>query len=149
MAKIFASPVQQLIAGTAGPLKLGDASLILGKVHTLIKSVDLAAQTVIAAADVIVWGDLPKGAVPLVSFLDTSVSLGTATIDVGAEGAAAKFRAAAVLTAIDTPTPYMKAAALGVPLTARTRVQTVVATASLPAAGILTNVLYFTLPHGA
>lgn len=148
MATIYASPVQNIIAGIAGPLKLGDAALLGGKVHTLIKTIDLAAQAVIAIGDVIVWGDLPKGAVPLVSFLDTSVNLATATIDVGTPATAAKYRAAAVLTAVDTPTPYMKAAQLGVTLTAKTRVQSVVAVAALPAAGILTNVVYFTIPHG-
>lgn len=148
MAKIFASPVQNLIAGIAGPVKLGDASLLGGKVHALVKTIDLAAQAQIAVADIIVWGRLPKGAVPLVSFLDTSVTLATSTIDVGIEGTAAKFRAAAVLTTVDVPQPFMKAAALGVPLAASALVQSVVAVAALPAAGTLTMVMYYTTPHG-
>lgn len=151
MTTHYAVPVENHLAGIAGAVSLGDASLIGGKVHCLAKKVTLAAtgDYDIDDADIIVWGELPKGAVPLFGMLIASATMGaTATLDVGIAGTAAKFRAAAVFTAVDTPTPYCKAAAAGVALTEKATLQSVIDAADLPDAGTLVNLFFYTLPHG-
>lgn len=134
------------VLNATGPVVLGDASVLGGKVHALIGTIDLSVETVVVG-DTIVWGRLPKGAVPLMGVLTASATMGaSATLDVGTDTTAAKFRAAATFTTANTPTFYGKAAAIGVPLTDRAKVQSVIAVADLPTSGTLTNVLFYTTP---
>ncbi|GAM00714.1 hypothetical protein [Sphingomonas parapaucimobilis] len=152
MAKIFASPVEPMAAGIAGPLALGDASLRGGKIHSVVKMLDLAAQPVIAVGDTIDWGGLPKGAVPLASAFNPSVTMGAATLDlgrlIGATLSPAVYRSPSTYQTPDVPAWGMKATAFGQFQPASCRLVSTVAAAALPATGILTHVIFYTLPHG-
>jgi len=80
---------------------------------------------------------IPAGAVPLVGILTSTVSLGTSTIAIGITGTTGKYRAAAVFTAVDTPTLFGVASVMGQALTAAEQLLMTVAVAALPASGTL------------
>lgn len=144
----FYSAQTKGILNAAGAVALGNAAFLGGKVHALAGSINLAVETVLSG-DTIVWGKIPKGAVVLGGFLVASATMGgTATLDVGAQGAAAKYRAAAIHTTVDAPVWFGKAAALITELTAEERIQSVIAAANLPTSGTLEMVLLYTFPHG-
>lgn len=146
MAFLYAKPVDGIINYTGG-VKLGDAALLTGAVRAIVAQIDLAEKDV-NSGDIIVWGELEKGMVPLHGILNASATMGgTATLTVGTTETPNRFRAAAVFTAA-APTLYMPAAQVGVPLTVKTQLRTVIAAADLPSSGILTNTFLFTLPHG-
>lgn len=112
--------------------------LLNGAVRACVERVTLASQP---AADTIVVGRIPKGAKPLGFILSSSVSLGgTATIAIGTAAAPAKYRAAAVFTAVDTPTLVGIATALHAALAADEDILITIAAAALPASGAL-NIL--------
>ncbi|MGL5363061.1 MAG: hypothetical protein ACRDBH_09285, partial [Bosea sp. (in: a-proteobacteria)] len=74
-------------------------------------------------------------------------SLGSSTIAVGTAASAAKYKAAAVLTATETPTAYGKGAALAEDaLTVDTEILLTVAAAALPASGNLVSLIYTAKP---
>lgn len=107
-------------------------------------SITLASQ---ASADTVVLANIPAGYCFAGGEITASVSLGTATVAVGNSGAAGKYRAAAVNTAVDTPTPFGTAVSLaGQPSTASEQVLLTVGTAALPASGTLVIDLYFSGP---
>lgn len=60
--------------------------------------------TVIASGDIVSCFRVPAGTRWNIGCLTSSVSLGTSTIAVGVAGNPGKYRAAAVFTAVDTPT---------------------------------------------
>lgn len=101
-------------------------------------TITLASQ---ATTDNIFLGRFPAGSVPEVGFITSSVSLGTAVIAIGTNKVHAsngQYRAAAVFTAVETPTPFGLTAALsGAALSADTDVYLTIATAALPASGTL------------
>jgi hypothetical protein len=100
-----------------------------------------------ASGDTIVLSDIPAGMLFAYGVLTASASLGTATLAVGNAATAGKYRAAAVFTATDTPTPFGLASAVsGAPSTATERVIATVGTAALPSSGTLVVDLYFTKP---
>jgi hypothetical protein len=109
-------------------------------------TIALASQ---AAADTIVLADLPAGYVFAYGVLNTSVTLGAATVAVGPSGTPAKYRAAAVFTAVDTPTLFGSAIAGAgqAALTATERVLLTIAAAALPASGTLVVDIYASLPN--
>lgn len=80
---------------------------------------------------------LPRGAIFLRAGLNTSVSLGTATVALGIVGAVGKYRAAATFTTTDQWVDFALNAATGVPLTAEEQIIMTTATAALPASGRL------------
>jgi hypothetical protein len=89
--------------------------------------------TVIASGDIISCFRVPAGTRWLSGTLNTSVSLGTATIAVGVAGTPGKYRAAAVLTAVDTPTAFATALAQAAgELQADEEIIITVTTANLP-----------------
>lgn len=107
-------------------------------------TVNLASQ---ASGDTIVLADIPAGLAFAGGLLTSSASLGTATLAVGTASTAGKYRAAAVFTAVDTPTNFGLASALsGAASTAVERVIATIATAALPASGTLVVDLYFSKP---
>ena len=65
--------------------------------------------TVVASGDTITLCKVPPGMRFRKGTLTTSVSLGTSTVAIGIAGTAGKYRAAAVLTAVDTPTAFGEA----------------------------------------
>jgi len=107
-------------------------------------SITLASQ---ASADTVVLANIPAGYCFAYGVITSGVSLGTATVAIGNASSAGKYRAAAVFTATDTPTPFGTAAAVaGVPSTAQEQVLLTVGTAALPASGQLVVDLYFSGP---
>lgn len=113
-----------------------DSALVGGKRRRTRASFTLAAQ---AAGDTLTLCDLPIGAVVDSIMMTSSVSLGTSTVAVGIAGTTGKYRAAAVFTAVDTPTivgPGAVAKAAP-PLTAPETLIATIAVAALPAAGTL------------
>jgi hypothetical protein len=89
--------------------------------------------TVIANGDTISIARVPAGMRFVVGRITSSVSLGTSTVAVGIAGTADKYKAAAVFTAVDTPTAFGKAAAMAnAALGADEEVIATVAVADLP-----------------
>jgi hypothetical protein len=108
-------------------------------------TVTLASQ---ASGDTVVLADIPSGFVFAGGEMVSSVSLGSSTVALGNASAAGKYRAAAVFTAVDTPTPFGPATAFsGAASTATERVLLTVGTATLPASGTLVVDLYFSHPN--
>lgn len=129
MARSYSRETNGVI-GVANPIKaLGnvyDASL-----KRMRAVVDYDGQ---AAADDIVLGMLPVGAVFAYGVLTaTATAGGAATIAIGTTGATGKYRAAATFTAANTPTMFgLAAGAAMAPLTAPELLLATIAAASLP-----------------
>ena len=105
--------------------------------------------TVVTASDPVVITRLPAGYRFVRGMLTSSVSLGTSTIAIGIAGTPGKYRAAAVFTAVDTPTDFGVAARLADgPLAVEEEVIMTTAVASLPttAGARLIVDLYFAGP---
>lgn len=133
------------------PFIPGSAAYRGGPIHALVGTIDLAANAV-TAGDIIDWGPLHKGIVPIAAFLITNVTFGaTATIDLGTSTTAALFRAAGTLTTTDAPVWSMKGANALIELAAGARLQSVIAAANLPTTTgtRLSAGLIYTMPHGA
>lgn len=114
------------------------------RLHRYRASITLASQ---ASADTVVLAQVPAGVCFAYGVVTSSVSLGTATVAVGNSTTAGKYRAAAVFTAVDTPTLFgVTTAVAGQPSTAQEQVILTVGTAALPASGTLVVDLYFSSP---
>lgn len=142
MAKIFAGLLAGLGQLPIQPPEAGQA--INSKVHVFRNVITMASQP---TTDTQLLARVPAGYVILGGELITDTSLGSATIAVGIAGTAAKYKAAAVLTATDTVTPYGKAAAVAEgPLTTDTEILATIATAALPSSGTLVSLIYAAKP---
>lgn len=109
-------------------------------------SIVLASQ-VLGAGNEIILAKVPAGLTFAYGVVTTDTSLGTSTIAVGISGTAAKYKAAAVLTATDTPTMFGTTAQIEqASLVAEEVVLLTVAVANLPASGNLVVDLYFSTP---
>jgi len=124
------------------PQDLPAVADVHGRVRVFNEKVTLASQT---TSDTIEVAKLPKGARLLYGLLTSSVSLGSSTVAVGIAGTTGKYRAAALFTATDTPTPFGVAANVGEPLAAEEIVFLTIAAASLPASGTLRVTIFYTL----
>jgi hypothetical protein len=104
-------------------------------------TITLASQ---AAGDTVVLCDLPTGFVFAYGVLNASATLGaSATIAIGNATTADKYKAAAVFTAVDTPTLFGKNAAAAEAVSSATeRIILTVAVAALPASGTLVVDVY-------
>lgn len=139
MAKLYGT----LLAGYGQkPVALPEAGRGVNTfVHCHKEIITLATQT---TSDTIVLARIPGGNVFLYGILLSSVSLGTSVISIGNATAAAKYRAAAVFTAVETPTMYMLSAAAAAtdPNPADEEVLLTIGTASLPASGTLVSYIF-------
>lgn len=125
------------------PAARADSSAVDGKVRRLLEVYDLASQPV---ADKLFAGTLPLGARFAGSRLTTDTTLASATLALGSSASAAKYAAAAVLTATDTPTTRGKVSALDDdPLSAPEDLFWTIAADALPAAGILVSEVFYTV----
>lgn len=105
--------------------------------------------TQITTADTVLLARIPAGMRFARGRITSSISLGTSTISIGNAAAPAKYRAAAVHTAVDTPTSFGLASAMAAAASgADEDVILTVATASLPntAGGLLIIDLEFVAP---
>lgn len=111
------------------------------RIQTYRAVITLAAQ---AAGDTIRLFRLPAGVYPLRGWMTSTVTLGaSATVAIGISGTTGKYRAAAVHTAVNVPTPFMVADAnitsgLPVPLATSEEVIATIAVAALPGSGTWT-----------
>lgn len=131
---------------TSAPVGYKPAATVYGaRLKRLRGSFTLATQT---TSDTLVIGTLPAGATFAYGKITSSVSLGTATVAIGISGTTGKYRAAAVFTAVDTPTDFGTVAQVSAsPLAAEEQVFATIAVASLPASGTLVIDLYYSMPN--
>lgn len=132
------------LAGDANSPRSQRSMTDLGaKLRRSVATITLAAQ---ASGDIINLPQRPKGSRYAGHQITASVSLGTATIALGTPGTAGKYRAAAVHTAVDSPTNVGIAARLAdAALTADELQILTVGTAALPGAGTLIVELFYTI----
>lgn len=117
---------------TGSPLSKEVGHLVNGRVRCIRASLALGTQSA-NSGDTIGIGRRPKGSRYGGHRITSSVSLATSTIAIGAVGSAAKYRAGAVFTAVDTPTEVAIAARLADdPLTDDEEMIVTVAVANLP-----------------
>lgn len=126
----------------SAPVDLPLAGDVHGRVRCFNEKVVLSSQP---TTDIVEVARLPKGARVLYGILNSTVSLGTATLAIGIAGTTAKYRAAATFTTIDTPTLFGPAAVAGEALASEEIVILSIATAALPAAGTLRVMIFYTL----
>ena len=116
-----------------------------GRMRRYRATVTLAAQ---ATTDNILLAQLPGGSYFAFGVLVASATLGTSVIAIGTNKVHAsngQYRAAAVYTAVDTPTFFgLTAAMAGAALSGDTNVYMTIATAALPGAGTLVADIYAT-----
>ena len=118
------------LAGTA----LADGFLIRARPRVQTEVITMAAQ---ATSNTIPVATADTGWSFLFGIISTTATLASATIAIGITGSTAKYKAAAVFTATDTPTFFGKAAVIGVKLTAPETLIITIAAAALPVAGTL------------
>lgn len=140
MARTYSAETNSDIGASGPPVVLADASQRGFKSHKVFATITMASQ---ASGDDIVLGRVRKGMRFVGATVIASATLATATIALGIVGSTAKYKAAAVFTAVDTPTPYGKASAIGVAETADALLLLTIGTAALPAAGTLVVILEF------
>ncbi len=105
--------------------------------------------TVVTTADTILLARVPPGHRFIGGRLTASISMGTSTLAIGTAATPGKYRAAAVFTAVDTPTDFGLASAMAAAeSTADEDIILTVGVASLPttAGGLLVIDLEFAAP---
>ena len=102
-------------------------------------------------SDTLVIGNLPAGATFAFGVINTSVSMGTATLAIGISGTTGKYKAAgSAITATDTPTLFGTATQAGAAdpaLAADEQVIGTIGTASLPGSGTLVVDIFYSMPN--
>jgi hypothetical protein len=145
------SNMAMILGNTAGGLQQLPNQMVGAKQHSWTERFTLAGQ---ASGVNIPVARIPYGSILLDIVATGSVSLGTSTIAFGDMNNTARFKAAAVYTAVDTPTSMLNAASagaslttcydyLGVASTAYEDVIMTVAAAALPGAGTLVVTIYY------
>lgn len=138
MAKYFSN--EQQFLGAVPPTPAGDEALG-GRPRVYRATIPLDAPKLsptqngagVTTADTVSLCKVPAGMRFVRGVITSSVSLGTSTVSVGSAADAVKYRAAAVHTAVDVPTPFGKAAAMALPAAgADEEIILTVATENLP-----------------
>jgi hypothetical protein len=139
MAQGYSAEATGVLDGTTNPAGKFDGRVVNAKLRASRATLDLSLAAVAKnSGDTNVLFRLPRGARPQKFAVNSSVSLGTATISIGNGSDAVKYKAAAVHTTTDSPISYMKAGAQDdAPLTDYEDVLLTIGTAALPGAGIL------------
>lgn len=104
----------------------------------------------VATTDTLLVGFLPAGSTFAFGVITASATMGTSTLAIGTTGTTGKYRAAAVFTAVDTPTMFGPATQVGAAapaLSAEEKVFITIATASLPTSGTLVVDIYYSQPN--
>lgn len=144
MAQTFSN---ELSGSSSTPVVKASATAAYGaRLRRYRASIVLASQ-VFGAGNEVVLAKVPAGLTFAYGVIATDTTLGTSTVAVGVSGTAAKYKAAAVFTAIDTPTLFGTTAQIEqASLTAEEVILLTVAVANLPASGNLVVDLYFSTP---
>jgi hypothetical protein len=136
----FFSTEAQLLQNT--PREVPNGAIAGGRVRRFRNTIALASQ---AAADTITCQPIPPNHVFAYGILTATATLGaSATIAIGIAGTPAKFRAAAVFTAVETPTLFGLSTAMDDAFS--TAIETpiiTIAVAALPASGVLVVDFYY------
>lgn len=134
--------VNELTGFTSLPVVKPSAAVgVGGRLRRYSGSITLNGQL---TTDTIVVGQIPSGADFAYGVITSSVSLGTSTAAIGVTGTTGLYRAAAVFTAVDTPTTFGNTAAVkAVPLATEQTVFITIGVAALPVGGTLVVDLYF------
>jgi hypothetical protein len=100
MARFYASGLIGVIDGTLNPPKLADSRIFGAKVRGIVaaKNPSATVTQALAAADDLILGRLPVGAVPVGFRAFTDTTLATSTLSIGVTGALTKYVNAATLT---------------------------------------------------
>jgi len=140
MAQTYATEVAGL--GTT-PTTKSNGAVQGGRIRRFRATVTMAAQ---ASGDTIVLANVPAGYAFAYGVVNASATLGSATLAVGIDGTAGKYRTAATFTAA-APTLFGNSTAVDDdPLSASEEVIATVGTAALPGSGTLIVDLYFSAP---
>lgn len=116
VATLFSTQMTSITGNAGGTAQvLPNVSQVGGRKRSFTANITLAAQ---ASGSTIGIARIPLGAQITGITLLTDTSLATAQISFGDSNNAALYAAAAVLTAVNTPTPVGKAGVLFVPITA-------------------------------
>ncbi len=142
MAVYFGTQMTKIdsVAGTPSP------GFVHGTVRCFAETINLATVnggSAVTTSDTIEVGFLPKGSVFLYGVINTTATLSTSTVALGIAGTTGKYRAAAVLTATDTPAFFGVGAASNVAEAADRKVIATIAVASLPTSGTVTVTLFY------
>lgn len=126
------------------PAGKSNGGVVGGRMRRFRASITLASQ---ASGDTIVLANVPAGHSFAYGVLTASATLGSATVAIGNDTTAGKYRAAAAFTSANTPTNFGLASAVaGDASTAEEEVILTVGTAALPSSGTLVVDLYFSAP---
>ena len=135
----FAGITAQPVVKPSAPVGVG------ARVRRFRGTVNLASQAVITVADNISLCRIPAGYLFCYGVIVASATLGgVATLAIGITGTTGKYRAAAIFTAVDTPTFFGPALIIGnqTPTAAEEEILGTIAAASLPAAGTFVVDMY-------
>lgn len=104
MARYYASGLIGVIDGTLNPPRMADSRIFGAKERGIIaaKNPSGTVTQALAAADDLILGRLPAGAIPIGFRAITDTSLGTSTLSIGVAGALTKYVNAATLTTTNT-----------------------------------------------
>ncbi len=147
MAAYLSTELGQTANQTSAPVGYKPAATVYqGRLKRMRATFTLNTQT---TSDTLVLGNLPAGATFAFGLITQTVTFGaTATIAIGISGTTGKYRAAAVSTAVDTPTLFgITSAVSGSPVSAEEQVFVTIAAASLPASGTLVIDIFYSLPN--
>jgi len=140
MAETYASEIS---GQSTTPTTMANGAVVGGRVRRFRATVTMASQ---ASGDTIVLAKVPAGYAFAYGVINASATLGTATVAVGIDGTAGKYRAAATFTAA-APTMFGVSTAVDdAPLSAEETVIATVGTAALPSSGTLIIDLYCSAP---
>ena len=143
MAQTFSTELTGI--DSTPPVKPSATSAYGARVKRFRATITLAAQ---ASGDTVVLADLPAGFVPAFFLINTSVTLGTATLALGTAASPALYNAATAYTVVGTPTFAGNTAMAALPATtATTRVLATIGAAALPGSGSLVIDLYASSPN--
>jgi hypothetical protein len=139
MAQGFAAELVGVLDSTLNPAGKSDARVAGARVRTHRATLDLSLAAVAKVnGDTNVLARIPRGHRVIGGIINSTVTLGSSTVAIGISGTAAKYKAAAVFTATDTPTLFGKAGAQDdPPLTDYEDVLLTVGAADLPGTGIV------------
>lgn len=124
----------------AGTVKIFQATINLATVN---------GGAAVTTTDDIAIADVPAGYKFLYGIISSSVTLGSTTVAIGTGPVRGAYRAAAVFTAVDTPTLFGVAITGGASatLTATTRIFLTPAAANMPTSGTVNVQLFFALDN--
>jgi hypothetical protein len=138
MATLYAA--ETAVLGTTPPGKL-EGKNQGADVVCYASTITLATQT---TSDTIVLAQVPENMRFAYGVLNSTVTLGSSTVAIGIAGATGKYRAAAVFTAVQTPTLFGVVAAMnGATAAGGETIFITIAAANFPASGTLDVQLYF------